>query len=111
MYVETDHSVVAYILLTDVQALESRSYDTMILAQCFLLNVVNLMFSGFKNHVLNLQTRRAWLATLIRPFLTSSEFKESLLSTESDSVQSSRKWHSWLYRESKRRLVYCFSGE
>lgn len=83
----------------------------MVLAQCCLLNVVDLMFSGFKDHVLRLQVQRAWLGTLMRPFLTSAEFRESLLSTEPSSVQYNGQWQSWIRRESKRRLVYCFLGE
>ncbi|KAJ5638156.1 hypothetical protein N7490_008035 [Penicillium lividum] len=94
----------AYVsMLTDLltlslplDALQSRGCDTMLLAQCFLLNVVNLMFSGFKDHVLRLQVQQAWLATLMRPFLTSSEFRGSLLSTEPNSVHSDGQWHSWI---------------
>ncbi|KAJ5563944.1 hypothetical protein N7513_000186 [Penicillium frequentans] len=103
-----DWSFCVYILLISPQALQSRGCDTMLLAQCFLLNLVNLMFSGFKDHVLRLQVQRAWLATLMRPFLTSAEFRDSLLSTEPSSVQSNGQWPSWIRRESKRRLVYCF---
>ncbi|KAJ5758394.1 hypothetical protein N7520_005550 [Penicillium odoratum] len=69
-----------------LDALKSRSYETMTLAQCALLNVVSLMFTGFKDNIVNLQIQRAWLATLMRPFLTTSDSKGSFLSTEVNMV-------------------------
>ncbi|KAJ5939548.1 hypothetical protein N7466_002682 [Penicillium verhagenii] len=89
--------------------LRSRGYDTMTLAQCSLLVVVGLMFIGFKDSLVNLQVQRAWLASLIRRFVISSNDKDTLLSTEMNSVESHGQWQSWIRRESERRLAYCFS--
>lgn len=91
--------------------LKSQNYDTMTLAQCALLTVVNLMFTGFKDNIVNLPVHHAWLATLMRPFLISHKYKDSLLSTEISSVQSDGKWQSWIRCESERRLTYCFAGK
>ncbi|KAJ5094791.1 hypothetical protein N7456_010652 [Penicillium angulare] len=82
----------------------------MILAQCTLLLVVNLMFTGFKDNVVNLQAQRAWLATLMRRFVISSTNKDTLLSMEMKSVQPNDQWRSWIRSESGRRLAYCFAG-
>lgn len=67
-------------LLMKLQGLQARKHDTIVLAQCSSLAIVNFMFSGFKDNVVNLQIHRAWLATLVRPFLTSPKRKSSLLS-------------------------------
>ncbi|PLB53994.1 hypothetical protein P170DRAFT_460272 [Aspergillus steynii IBT 23096] len=47
-----------------MDAMKAKSYDIIVLAQCSLLAVVNLMFTGFKDNIINLQIQRAWLATL-----------------------------------------------
>ncbi|KAJ5714363.1 uncharacterized protein N7483_011544 [Penicillium malachiteum] len=81
----------------------------MVLAQCALLLVVDLMFTGFKDNAVNLLAYRAWLATLMRRFVLSSTNKDCLLSTEMNNVQSQNQWQSWIRCESARRLAYCFA--
>ncbi|KDE85612.1 hypothetical protein AO1008_01252 [Aspergillus oryzae 100-8] len=66
-----------------ILVLAVASHDTIVLAQCSSLAIVNFMFSGFKDNVVNLQIHRAWLATLVRPFLTSPKRKSSLLIVDS----------------------------
>ncbi|KAJ5815197.1 hypothetical protein N7474_006974 [Penicillium riverlandense] len=77
-----------------LDALKAQRYDTLILAQCVLLAVTNLMFTGFDN-VINLQIYRSWLATLIRPFLSHNTSKASLLSPEVTTAKTHGRWHSW----------------
>lgn len=69
------------------------------------------MFTGFKDNIVNLQAYRAWLATMMRRFVISSTNKDSLLSTELNSLQSKSQWQSWIRCESGRRLAYCFAGK
>ncbi|PIG87085.1 hypothetical protein AARAC_004302, partial [Aspergillus arachidicola] len=47
-----------------LDGLQARKYDTIVLAQCSLLAIIDFMFTGFKDNVVNLQIHRAWLATL-----------------------------------------------
>ncbi|OJZ85544.1 hypothetical protein ASPFODRAFT_46576 [Aspergillus luchuensis CBS 106.47] len=95
-------------LLTGLQAHKARGYDTRVLAQCSLLAMVNLMFTGFKDNVINLQVQRAWLAALVRPFLTSSKRQSSLLCQEVNYDIPSDRWSMWICSETERRLAYCF---
>ncbi|KAE8362187.1 hypothetical protein BDV27DRAFT_147175 [Aspergillus caelatus] len=94
--------------LIKLQGPKARIYDTVVLAQCSLLAIVNFMFTGFKDNVVNLQIQRAWLATLVRPFLTSPKPKSSLLSQEVNGRTSSNTWGSWIRSEMERRLAYCY---
>ncbi|GKZ85785.1 hypothetical protein AnigIFM56816_011756 [Aspergillus niger] len=94
-----------------LDAHRARGYDTRVLAQCSLLAVVNLMFTGFKDNVINLQVQRAWLAALVRPFLTSSKRQTSLLCQEVNYDVPSDRWSMWIRSETERRLAYCFLGQ
>ncbi|KAE8313540.1 hypothetical protein BDV41DRAFT_564202 [Aspergillus transmontanensis] len=91
-----------------LDGLQARKYDTIVLAQCSLLAIINFMFTGFKDNVVNLQIHRAWLATLVRPFLISPKPKSSLLSQEVSGPTSSNSWSSWIRSETERRLAYCY---
>ncbi|KAL3447835.1 hypothetical protein BJX65DRAFT_317959 [Aspergillus insuetus] len=87
---------------------KARGYDVRMLAQCSLLAIVSLMFTGFKDNVINLQVQRAWLATLVRPFVTSPKLKSSLLCQEVNYNTHSDEWSMWIRSEMERRLAYCF---
>ncbi|RAH53310.1 hypothetical protein BO85DRAFT_504517 [Aspergillus piperis CBS 112811] len=101
-----EHRDTPWLLVLAVASVGSQGYDTRVLAQCSLLAMVNLMFTGFKDNVINLQVQRAWLAALVRPFLTSSKRQSSLLCQEVNYDIPSDRWSMWIRSETERRLAY-----